>query len=306
MGALIVDDAAPQRLRHSHIPSPAPTAHEALIETSAVSVNPTDLALLDAAPNRTVLGYEFSGIVLQPALDGTGPPAGARVAGMVMGGVWAQRVAVPSAQLAVVPEGIDLQSAATVPIAGVSALRALHAGGAILGRRVLVTGATGAVGACAVQLASVGGAAAIVAVARSQEYSDRLRALGATRVVTNPREGGELADTVIDTVGGDLLPDAFAMTAAGGDLISVGRASGDDIVLPAQALEGAGGRSGRTIHTFFMPDESGDYGSDLRFILDLVSSGRLDVGVDHVEELCGDLSLLRSGTWAGKLVLTTH
>lgn len=306
MEALVVDDSAPQRFRNSHVPEPVPGAHEALIETSAVSVNPTDLALLGAAQDGTVLGYEFSGIVLQPAADGTGPPAGTHVAGMVMGGAWAQQVAVPSAQLAVVPEGIDLRSAATVPIAAVSALRGLRAGGPVLGRRVMVTGATGAVGSFAVQLASIGGAADITAVARSEKCHDRLRELGATQMTTHPRGGGVLADIVVETVGGDVLPDAFAMTAAGGTLVSVGRASGGDIVLPAEALEGSGGRAGRTIRTFFMPDEPADYGADLRSILNLVDEGRLDVGVDHVEEMGGDLSLLRSGTWAGKLVLTTH
>lgn len=306
MDALVVDVAAPQRFRRSQVPGPTPRAHEALIETSAVSVNPTDLAFLSAAENGTVLGYELSGTVLQPAADGTGPPVGARVAGMVMGGAWAQRVAVPSAQLAVVPQGVDLRSAATVPIAAVSALRALRAGGPILGRRVMVTGATGAVGSYAVQLGSIGGAADVTAVARSEESSGRLQALGATQVVTHPRGSGVLADTVIDTVGGDVLSHAFAMTATGGNLVSVGRASGDDIVLPAEALEGAGGRSGRTIRTFFMPDEPADYVADLHFILQLVNNGQLDVSVDHVEEIDGDLSLLRSGKWAGKLVLTTR
>lgn len=278
MDALVVDDSVAQGFRRSHVAEPTPKAHEALVETSAVSVNPTDLALLGAAQNGTVLEYELSGIVLQQAADGTGPPVGARVAGMVMGGAWAQRVTVPSAQLAVIPHGVDLRHAATAPIAAVSALRALRVGGPVLGRRVMVTGATGAVGSSAVQLGSIGGAAEITAVARSAECSARLQELGATRVVTHPSASGAHADIVIDTVGGDALPHAFARTAAGGTLVSVGRASGDGIVLPAEALEGAGGRSGRSIRTFFMPDESADFNTDLDFVLRLVDSERFPLG----------------------------
>lgn len=303
MDALVVEESAPQRLHLDRVPAPRPATHEALVEVQAAGVNPTDLALRDAAPPGTVLGHELAGVVSREAADGSWPPVGTRVAGLVMGGAWAQQVAVPTAGLAVVPQGVDLRAAATMPIAAISALRALRVGGAVLGRRVMVTGATGAVGALAVRLASLGGASGITAVMRSAASTAQLRALGATEAVIDPRDAGALADIVIDTVGGAVLSRAFEMTAADGVLVSVGRASGEDVVLPADALEGAGGRAGRTLRTFFMPDEPGDLRADLAFLLRLVDEGRLEAGIDHVEELGGALPLLRAGRWAGRLVL---
>jgi NADPH:quinone reductase-like Zn-dependent oxidoreductase len=306
MDALAVEETAPQRFHLAHLPVPTPAPHEALIEVHAVGVNPTDLALRDAAPPGAVLGHELAGVVRRAAADGSGPPAGARVAGLVMGGAWALQAAAPAAGLAEVPRGVDLRAAATVPLAAVSALRALRAGGAVLGRQVMITGATGAVGALAVRLASLGGAAGVTAVARSAASAETLRALGATDAVTDPRQAGALADIVIDTVGGAVLTRAFAATASGGTVVSVGRASGEEVVLPADALEGAGGRAGRTLRTFFMPDEPGDLRADLGFLLRLVDEGRLEARVDHVEEMDGPLPLLRAGRWTGTLVLTTR
>lgn len=306
MDALVVEESSPQRFRLARVPAPRPAPHEALVEVHAAGVNPTDLALRDSAPPGTALGHELAGIVLREAVDGSGPPAGTRVAGLVMGGAWARRVATPVDGLAVVPQGVDLPAAATMPIAAISALRALRAGGAVLGRQVMVTGATGAVGSLSVRLASLGGASGVTAVARSVASSERLRALGATDTVTDPAEAGALADIVIDTVGGAVLSRAFEVTAAGGTLVSVGRASGEDVVLPAGALEGGGGRAGRTLRTFFMPDEPGDLRADLEFLLGLADEGRLEVRVDHVEELGGALPLLRAGRWAGRLVLATR
>ncbi|ATG53379.1 hypothetical protein CFK41_00255 [Brachybacterium ginsengisoli] len=117
MDALVVEESAPQRFHLARVPAPRPAPHEALVEVHAAGVNPTDLALRDAAPPGTVLGHELAGVVLREAADGSGPPAGTRVAGLVMGGAWALQVATPAAGLAEVPQGVDLRAAATVPIA---------------------------------------------------------------------------------------------------------------------------------------------------------------------------------------------
>ncbi|MFX9877847.1 alcohol dehydrogenase, partial [Acinetobacter baumannii] len=80
------------------------------------------------------------------AADGSGPPAGARVVALVESGGWAERVAVRSHSLAVLPEGVSFEQAACLPVAGVAALRAVRLLGALLGRRVLVSGASGGFG----------------------------------------------------------------------------------------------------------------------------------------------------------------
>ncbi|GAA4630550.1 hypothetical protein GCM10023196_056340 [Actinoallomurus vinaceus] len=88
------------------------------------------------------------------------------------------------------PEQVDSGQAATLLVPGVSALRAVRRLGALTGRRLLITGAAGAVGHFAVQLGRLAGAQVIAAV-RDPGSRDRLVALGADEVVTGL---GVLAD----------------------------------------------------------------------------------------------------------------
>src|SRR4030095_5255420 len=98
------------------------------------------------------------GTIERAAADGSGPKVGARVVGFLPEGAWAERVAVPTHALAELPANVTFSQAATCPVAGRTALHALGKNGTILGKRVLVTGATGGVGDFAVQLARLGGA----------------------------------------------------------------------------------------------------------------------------------------------------
>jgi NADPH:quinone reductase-like Zn-dependent oxidoreductase len=97
-------------------------------------------------------------------------------------GGWAELRAVPTAELAVVPAGVDLSAASTLPAAGVTALQALRALGSVLGRRVLVTGASGGVGRFAVQLAVLAGAEVVASVSRPARGTG-LAGLGAAEIV---------------------------------------------------------------------------------------------------------------------------
>jgi NADPH:quinone reductase-like Zn-dependent oxidoreductase len=97
-------------------------------------------------------------VVERAADDGGGPPAGTRAVGLVKRGAWAQLAAVATGWLAPLPDQVSDAQAATLPTAGMTALRSLEVGGLLLGKRVLVTGATGGVGRMAVQLARASGA----------------------------------------------------------------------------------------------------------------------------------------------------
>ena len=74
-------------------------------------------------------GWDLSGVVKAQAADGSGPQAGARVVGMMNPGAWAQLAAVRTEWLAELPDGISLEQASTLPVAGLTALRALEVGG---------------------------------------------------------------------------------------------------------------------------------------------------------------------------------
>ena len=71
---------------------------------------------------------------------------GARVVGLLPSGAWAELVAVPTNSLAELPESVSFELAATLPVAGLTALYALETGGGLIGRSVLVTGASGGAG----------------------------------------------------------------------------------------------------------------------------------------------------------------
>lgn len=161
-------------------------------------------------------------------------------------------------------------------------------------------------GAFAVRLAAIAGASEVIATARNRAEFPRLRELGATTVVDSLTAELGPVHGVVDNVGGPVLAQAFRLTAAGGTVVSVGRASGEDTVIAADDLMGDRGRPGRTLRTFFLPEEGAELDSDIGFLLRLANEGRLSPTVDHRDDLRGELTLLRGGAWRGKLVLGLH
>jgi threonine dehydrogenase-like Zn-dependent dehydrogenase len=123
--------------------------------------------------------------------------AGTRVVGLKRRGAWAQLAAVRTDWLAELPGAVGAAQAATLPVAGLTALKALDRIGNLIGRRVLVTGASGGVGRFAIQLAAHGGAH-VTALARR---AAGLAELGADEVVSELDAGGPRFDAVLESVG---------------------------------------------------------------------------------------------------------
>ena len=230
MRAIVHDPAAKHGLRLDDVPDPTPEPSEALVRVTAVSLNWGELAHMaqQRAPGE-VPGWDAAGIAIAAAEDGSGPPAGAEVVTFGWQGAWAALRAVDTRELAVVPEGLALADAAALPVAGVTALRAVRALGPVVGRRVLITGASGGVGRFAVQLAALAGAHVVAAVGRPERAAG-LEALGSAEIVVG-RDGGlggltEGVAAAIDNVGGPLLADVYRLVDPGGIVLSVGMASG--------------------------------------------------------------------------------
>src|SRR5262245_15527349 len=157
--AVVVDPDAPGRLVLRPVAEPVPDRGEAVVHVRAISLNRGEIRRASMAPAGWRPGWDLAGEVERAAADGAGPRAGARVVGLLSEGAWAERVAVPVHALAELPDKVTLAQAATFPVAGLTALYALgKSGGSLVGRRVLVTGATGGVGDFAVQLARLAGA----------------------------------------------------------------------------------------------------------------------------------------------------
>lgn len=270
MRALIVDPEAPGRLRLAEAPEPEPRPDQVLVSVQHLALNYGDLNGARNRPAGFVPGWDASGVVLRPAAHGGGPAVGARVV-TTMGsqGGWAERRAVDLDELAVVPADIDLGEASTLPVAGVTALRALRRSGALLGRRVLITGASGGVGHFAVQLAALGGAHVIASVG-SPARGEGLRALGADEIVVGLAGAAAPIHVVLDNVGGPQLAAIWRLLGEGGVVQCIGTTSGQEAAFPSLV----GMR--RSIEAFTKGPHSGE---DIAYLMQLMQAHRLQVEV---------------------------
>src|SRR5262249_5592165 len=124
--------------------------------------------------------------------------------------------AVSTAVLTELPEGISFEQASTLPVAGLTALRALERAGFVLGKRVLVTGASGGVGRFAIQLAKLAGAHVTALSQRSAGMAE----IGADEQTPELEPTGSRFDVITDAVGGPVLGAALARVAPGGIVIN--------------------------------------------------------------------------------------
>ncbi|MFF4507455.1 zinc-binding dehydrogenase [Streptomyces sp. NPDC001401] len=275
MRALIVDPEAPGRLRLGEAPDPRPAPGQVLVEVRHTSLNAAELWFARQAAPGEVIGFDAAGVVVGAA-HGTGPAVGSRVVGFAEGGGFGALRAMDVADVAVVPDGVDLGEAATLPVAAGTALRALDQAGALLGRRVLVTGASGGVGGFAVQLAGLGGAH-VIAVAGSEDGRRWVAELGADEVVGRVDQVTGPVDVVIDTVGGDQLAAAYGLLASGGSVQSIGWASGREAVLPVGSTLGS--PVPKAIVSVYNGGGLTDRQAQLGRLLALVAAGKLRVPV---------------------------
>jgi NADPH2:quinone reductase len=251
------------------VDEPRPEAEEALVQVSAVSVNRGELSLLANRGDGWRPGQDLAGVVVEPALDGSGPPRGSRVVGLVDSGGWAERVAVPTRRLSVLPPNLAEEIACALPIAGLTALRTVRLVGSLLGRRVLVTGASGTLGGLHVELAKRAGAE-VVAVARRDEA--RLLGAGASAVVPRPGDVGLGFDAVFDSVGGATLSAALAVTRPGALVVILGSSSGAKT--PIDVYDFIGHETVRLIN-YMSYASSPECGNDLHYLATLAAAGEL-------------------------------
>jgi NADPH2:quinone reductase len=306
MRALVADRSSSSGVSLREAPEPHPGATEALVEVRAVSLNRGEVRRLPHRQEGTIPGWDVAGVVATPAADGSGPAAGARVVGLADQGGWAELAAVPTDRLAELPEGVSFEAASTLPVAGLTAVRALEVGGPLLGRRVLVTGAAGGVGRFAIQLAHRAGAH-VTGVVRTLERGAGLEDLGADELITELEPDGEPFDLLLESVGGASLAAALTRVGPKGTVVAFGASSPDPTTFDVSSFYGRGGPRLYGLRVF---DELRFHGSgrrDLHLLVTELAAGRLDPQIGLTGRLWEPDAALRAlldREVAGKAVLT--
>ncbi|MEA2449280.1 MAG: NADPH:quinone reductase [Thermoleophilaceae bacterium] len=273
MLALVADRDAQSGLSRAEVPEPEPRRDEALVAMRASSLNRGEIRRLAMREPGTVPGWDVAGTVVKPAEDG-GPPEGARVVGLLDEGAWAERVAVRIGRLAELPDEVSFSDAATLPVAGMTALRTLALGGLLLHKRVLVTGAAGGVGRLAIQLANRAGAH-VTGVVGEPRRGEGLQELGANAILTGLDAEGPPFDLILESAGGESLAAALARVGPGGTVVAFGNSSGEETRFDISSFYR---RGGPTMYGFMLFDEI-ERGlparPDLGLLADLVAAGEL-------------------------------
>jgi NADPH:quinone reductase-like Zn-dependent oxidoreductase len=273
----LVSSPNPPGVELGEVPDPAPRHDEALVDVKAISLNRGEIKRLQSTKPGIVIGWDLAGVVAEAAADGSGPAVGARVVGLKLRGAWAERAAVSTEVLAELPDGISFEQAATLPVAGLTALLALEVAGFVVGKRVLVTGASGGVGRFALQLAKLGGAH-VTALARRTEG---LMELGADEVQSELEPEGPEFDVIIDAVGGPVLGAALQRITPRGTIINFAATVPDPVSYPTrQFFSRAPGATLRGLYVFSELEHTRSGARDLRRLADLVAAGRLDPQID--------------------------
>lgn len=286
------------------MPQPEPGPGEVLIRVRAAGVNPIDWKIRQGMLKSRLgekfplpLGRECSGDVVETGKKAARFRKGDQVVAVlnvISLGTFAEYVSVPEQYVFQKPKNISFEEAATIPIAGLTALRSLRdAGGISNGMRVAVIGAAGGVGHFAVQIAKVFGAG-VTAVNRG-DHADFVKSLGADKVSDYTKEDftrrGEKYDIIFDAVAKRSFAECKGALAQNGVYVSTLPVSGPPAVEEGKQAKVVSGGPTR---------------EDMQWMKERIEEGRIRISVEKVFPLDRANAALAESERehvAGKLVL---
>ncbi|MGP4043837.1 quinone oxidoreductase family protein [Streptomyces sp. 2A115] len=291
-------------------PVPEPRPGHTLVRMRAAQVAHLDLNVIDGKfgilPDLpAVPGTTGSGVVLASDThpEGSLVRLGGKGLGMRRDGCWAEHALVPDAAVEAVPEGTDPALACSYFSPVGTAWAAVHSVAEVRpGERVLVTGAAGAVGAMAVQVAARAGAEVVGVVGRPAKLGHvPAPAKPVLAAELSPESVGGPVDVLIDTVGGPVLKDALALVRPGGRTALVGYTAGRDF--------------GVDLADFLLADvallpvnlmrRGKEVAADAERLLADLRTGELTLAIERhpLDRLAEAVERLRTGEAVGKVVL---
>jgi NADPH:quinone reductase-like Zn-dependent oxidoreductase len=327
MKAITYCDYGIANLKLEEIEKPTPNDDQILVKVRAASVNPYDWHFIEGTPKimrmmgvglrkpkDTRLGVDFAGTVEAVGKNVTQFKPGDDVFGG-KGGAFAEYVCRRAeGAVALKPANITFEQAASVNIAGITALQGLRDKGKVQpGQKVLINGASGGVGTFAVQIAKSFGAD--VTGVCSTRNVDLVRSLGADRVIDYTKEdfakGTERYDVILDNVPNHSLSECRQILNPNGKYVMIGGGGPNDNRWI--------GPFGRVIHTLILsPFINQKMGmmmadanqNDLTILGDMMQSGKLKPVIDRTYKSLGEVPdatrYLEEGHARGKVVITVE
>ncbi|MDX2077707.1 MAG: NADPH:quinone oxidoreductase family protein [bacterium] len=321
----------PDVLTYETVADLTPKAGEILIKVESASVNYSDVARRSNAiyPFPTMLpfipGSEVAGVVEALGEGVTFPPIGTPVFALAGTGSngYAEYVVTSAQQVIPIPQGVSFDQAATLPVAGTTAMMIIREVGQLKhGESILIQGASGGVGSYAIQIAKLLGAGTIIGATSSSEKMDNALKIGADYAIdyTQPnwadrvREitNGRGVDVILEMNGGNTFSQALACLAPFGRIVVYGISGGEPLVFDnASILHFFYNPSlNQSIHVFNLgiwfgmrPEIAAKAMGDL---IGYVASGQIQVHVNHVLPLAQASEahrMLEERRTTGKIVL---